>query len=172
MAAQGVKAQLERVQGNFAEKVALEAKVAVSIAEFVLRRALLDTGRALAAAASSVAPALAAAPPPSPSPEGAATTGEAKAEVAEVAEGETASEKAAAVEAAASARQDAMPFAARVEAIKRTRDESERRSLPAATSAEAEATLLQAVAADEAAAVEAKKQDAQVWAAQAEAQRE
>ena len=63
---QGVRAQLERLQGNVGERLKLEATAAVQIADFVIRRALLDTGRALGAAGASVAGALGAAPPASP----------------------------------------------------------------------------------------------------------
>ena len=43
---EGVRSQLERLQGNVVEKVKLEASVAIRVADFVVRRAILDTGRA------------------------------------------------------------------------------------------------------------------------------
>ena len=152
---QGARAQLERLQDNLVERIAVEASVAVKIGEFILRRALLDTGRALAAASSSVL-ALGAAAPSSP-PDGASTDGDSEDPAGD--EGSTSE--------ATEAREQAMPFAARLEKIERKRSESQAAAL--AASAEEGGMLMQAADAEaEAAAAERAGQ----WAAQAEAQRE
>ena len=136
---QGVRSQLETLQDNIVQKLQLEAKVAVSIAEFVLRRALLDAGRALTAAGSQVAGALGAAPPSPPEDE---------------------------VAAAAKAREEAMPFASRLDTIEKQRTQSRLLVLPPSSS---EVGQIEAMADDAKAEVE---EAATVWAAQAEAQRE
>ena len=100
----GVSSQLERLQGNVMEKVKLEASVALSIADFVVRRAILDGSRALAAAASSTALALGAAPPASP-----------------------------VANATVEAREGAMPFTARKEKIGQTRAQTRQLSLAPAS---------------------------------------
>ena len=137
----------QRLQDNLVERIAVEASVAVKIAAH-LRRALLDTGRALAAASSSV-PALGAAAPPRP-PVGS-TDGDG--------EGLTATR---AHERGHGGARQAMPFAVRLE---RLSGRSESQAAALAASAEEGGMLMQAADAEaKAAAAERASQ----WAAQAE----
>ena len=141
----GVRENLERVQGNAVEKLKVEASVALKIADFVLRRALLDTSRALGAAGTAVL-AL-----------GAAPAADENSEVSETAAKEA--------KEAAQAAKESKPFASRVDTIAKQREATQQRSLPGA----APAQLGASGAADEEGGGSA---DGQQWMAQAAAQRE
>ena len=139
----GVKTELDRLSSNAVERVQLEAGAFVSIADFVVRRALLDGGRALAAAASSTALMLGASPPPPPP---ANQTEEAE---------------------ALEARDEAMPFASRVAIIDGRRNESTRATLPGGS--EAGGALVPSAAS---ATEQAKREAAERWLAEVTSQRE
>ena len=132
---EGVRSQLERLQGNVVEKVKLEASVAIRVADFVVRRAILDTGRALGAASSALQ--LGAAPPSSPSEDSAEET-------------------------AAAAAREAKPFSTRLGEIEKTRGETRGRNLLAAGSdVEVDEGAVDARAAEEAREAQAWAEQAQ-----------
>ena len=119
---EGVRADLERLQGRAIEKLRVDATTSLRIADFLLRRALLDTTRALTGAVSAVAGALPGAAPPT--------------------EAEDDDE-------AAAAKDSPTPFSERLDAIQKTRaksgaDESQLLALGAATTDDAAAKRAEA----------------------------
>ena len=120
---EGSKRDLERVQNSVVDKVKMDATLAARAADWVVRRAILDSGRVLGAAASSFAalgPATAATAATAPD------DGEAS--------GEAGDDEGVAAAAAqkAKAAEEATPFASRLGRVYEM--EEERRALGAASS--------------------------------------
>ena len=119
---EGVRADLERLQGRAIEKLRVDATTSLRIADFLLRRALLDTTRALSGAVSAVAGALPGAAPPTEAEED---------------------------DEAAVAKDSPTPFSERLDAIQKTRaksgaDETQLLALGAATTDDAAAKRAEA----------------------------
>ena len=148
---QGIKSQVDRFQGNAAQRIKLEAETALSVADFLLRRTLLDGARALAAAGSSAFLAL-----------GAASSSATPAEEEESA----ASADPDGTAAAAAAREEAMPFATRLGSIEKRRTSVELLSLPAGSDEGAQ------LLADESEGAVLAAQEAEAWVEQAQVQRQ